>query len=171
MSTCSIWWSQIIRDQTLSLPPPWLGLSCKTHYSFQPSCCSLISGVGGQPCGLIPNKSFLFTHGVVFIRQYLTSGAVNRTFWPGAVPLAFVSCPLLNPDCWIDPMCLLTDQTATGWFCSPCLSHVREAKSWPRSILFCSVRFYQRNYLCFLWSCRALSTAKWEFIYVFAHVS
>jgi hypothetical protein len=27
------------------------------------------------------------------------------------------------------------DQRATGWFCSPCLSHVREARSWPRSVL------------------------------------
>jgi hypothetical protein len=27
------------------------------------------------------------------------------------------------------------DQMATGWFCCPCLSHIWEARFWPRSIL------------------------------------
>jgi hypothetical protein len=27
------------------------------------------------------------------------------------------------------------DQMATGWFCCSCLSHIREARSWPRSTL------------------------------------
>jgi hypothetical protein len=71
MLTCSIWWSQIIRDQRLySLPPPWLGPSYKAHYPIQPSHCTLNPRVTVLPSG--SNKSFFSTCGVVFIQQYLT---------------------------------------------------------------------------------------------------
>jgi hypothetical protein len=35
-------------------------------------------------------------------------GQVSRMLRPRAGPLAFLSCPLPNPDCWTDPSCLRT---------------------------------------------------------------
>jgi hypothetical protein len=44
---------------------------------------------------------------------------VNRMLQPGAGPLAFVSCPLPNPDCWTDPTCLQTESwTLLPWWIS-----------------------------------------------------
>jgi hypothetical protein len=57
MSTCSIWWSQIIRYQK-SPPVSWLGPSYKAHYPFQPSCCTLILRETAQQSVISINLSF-----------------------------------------------------------------------------------------------------------------
>jgi hypothetical protein len=50
-------------------------------------------------------------HGLCSIVPYFwcqNPGEVNRMPLPWASALAFVSCPLPDPDCWIDPTCLQT---------------------------------------------------------------
>jgi hypothetical protein len=58
-------------------------------------------------------------------------GEVKRTTLPQASPLAFVSCPLLDPDCCIDPMCLWT--VDLGPYClasSPTALHLTCFSPW-----------------------------------------
>jgi hypothetical protein len=53
-------------------------------------------------------------HGLYSAVTYIwgwNPGGVKRTLCTGAAPLAFMSCPLQNPDCWIAPMCFWTPQT------------------------------------------------------------
>jgi hypothetical protein len=85
------------RPETLSLPSPWLGPSYKPTTCFQPSCFTLNLRVTALRSG--SNKSFLSTHGVVFIQQYLTSGAETQERLSGCSGLGLFpwpSCPALS---------------------------------------------------------------------------
>jgi hypothetical protein len=78
------------------LPALWCGPSYKAHFSFQLSCCTLNPRVSPAVCA---SNKFFSTHGVVFVQQYLTSGAETQERLtgcpcPGLVP--WLLCPALS---------------------------------------------------------------------------
>jgi hypothetical protein len=62
-----------------TLPPPWLGPYYKAHYPFSDKLPHSEPTKSDGPA-VWTNKPFLSTRGMVFIRQYLTSGAET---WEG----------------------------------------------------------------------------------------
>jgi hypothetical protein len=89
------------RPETLSLPH---GLATPIKPTTHSSQAASLWTREWQPCGLVPNKSFFSKHGVVFIRQYVTSGAKTRERLTGQ------ASPGLLP--W--PLCPALSQTQTS---------------------------------------------------------
>jgi hypothetical protein len=147
MSTHSIWWSQINGGQqpscslggTSSLPhgvaPP---INLPTHSSQ----ATVLWIRERQPSTLASNKSFFSTCGMVFIQQFLTSGAKTRErltgpSGPGLVP--WLSCPaslgprLLN---WPHISTDCGSQTLLPCQLShPSLASLPLPSTWPTSLL------------------------------------